>query len=122
MVGLSPRPTRPSYQATRYLIENGFEVVGVRPGIVQILGCPCYDSLSEIPGPLEIVDVFRAPQHVPDIVDEVIPLRPKILWLQEGVKHPQAEKRAIKAGIVVVSDRCLAKFHRFYVKDREEAA
>lgn len=111
VVGLSPDPMRPSHSVTNYMIRHGYEIVGVRPGDKEILGRPCYASLKEVPGPLEIVNVFRAPEHVPAIVDEAIALKAKVLWLQEGVVHPQAEEKARKAGLVVVSDRCILKEH-----------
>jgi predicted CoA-binding protein len=111
IVGLSPDPARPSHEIAQYLIEQGYDVVGVRPGATKILDRPCYPSVSEVPGPVEIVDVFRAPEHVPDIVDDAIRSHAQVLWLQEGVTHPEAEKRAREAGLVVISDRCILKEH-----------
>jgi uncharacterized protein len=112
VVGLSPNPARPSHEIARYLIENGYEVVGVNPGHESILGRPCYRTLAEVPGPLEIVDVFRSSEHVPALVEEMIPLRPKLIWLQLGVGHAGAEKKARSAGIPVVSELCILVEHR----------
>lgn len=112
VIGLSPDPARASYGVTQYMIDQGFEVSGVRPGTKEILGRPCYESLSQVPGPIEIVDVFRASDAVPEIVDEAIKVKAKVLWLQEGVVHPEAEKKAQAAGMIVVSDQCILKLHR----------
>lgn len=111
VVGLSPQPHRPSHGVSRYMIEQGYDVVGVRPGADTILGRPCYASLRDVPGPLEIVDVFRASEAIPELVDELIALSPKVLWLQEGVTHDVAEAKARQAGIIVVSNRCILKEH-----------
>ena len=112
VVGLSPDSHRASYGVTSYMIDVGYDVVGVRPGSKEILGRPCYPSLKDVPGPLEIVNVFRAPEHVPAIVREAIALKAKAIWLQEGVYHDEAEDEARKAGLLVVSDRCILKEHR----------
>ena len=111
VVGLSPKPDRDSNKVADYLIRNGYEVVGVRPGGGEVLGRPGYSTLDEVPGPLEIVDVFRSPDAVPALVDELLPLRPRVLWLQLGVTHAEAEARARAAGIVVVSNRCIKLEH-----------
>jgi predicted CoA-binding protein len=111
VIGLSPRPERASYHVTKYMIDAGYEIFGVRPAQKEILGRPCYASISEVPKPLEIVDVFRASEAIPELVDELLPLKPKVLWLQEGVSHPEAERKASAAGIVVISDRCILKEH-----------
>ncbi len=111
VVGLSPDPSRASYGVTRYMMSHGYEITGVRPGSSEILGRPCYASLAQVPGELEIVDVFRASEHVDALVDELIPLKPKVLWLQEGVTNAQAEARARAAGITVFSDLCILKEH-----------
>ena len=112
VIGLSPNSDRASYGVTRYLIEQGYDVVGVRPGTQEILGVPVYSSLKEIPGEVEIVDVFRDTAAVPAIVEEAIQKKAKVLWLQEGVTHTEAEKRARDAGLSVVSNRCILKEHR----------
>ncbi|MDB5036805.1 MAG: CoA-binding protein, partial [Bacteriovoracaceae bacterium] len=104
IVGISPDPSRPSHTIANYLIGKGYDVCGVRPGTSKILGRPCYESLKDVPPPLEIVDVFRNSDAVPGIVDELSPLGAKVLWLQEGVMHPEAEEKARRAGIIVISD------------------
>jgi hypothetical protein len=87
----------------------GYEIEGVRPATSQIMGQPCYDRLGQIPGQLEIVNVFRKSEAIPALVDELISMRPKVLWLQEGVTHLEAEARARKAGIEVFSNLCILK-------------
>ena len=111
VVGLSPNPSRPSHEIARYLIGQGYEVVGVNPGHERILGRPCYPRLSAVPGPLEIVDIFRSPEHVPALVEELVPLGAKLLWLQLGVGNAAAERKAEAAGIPVVSERCILVEH-----------
>ena len=112
VVGMSPKPIRPSHGVSQYLITHGFDVVGVNPGTTEILGKPVYPTLSDIPGDLEIVDVFRSSEFVPEIVDQAIAKGAKALWLQEGVSHPEAEEKARQAGLLVVSNRCILKEHR----------
>jgi predicted CoA-binding protein len=114
VVGLSPDASRPSHGVTSYMIRAGYEVVGIRPGDKEILSRPCYPSLAEAPKPLEIVNVFRASEHVPAIVDEAIALGAKALWLQLGVSHPAAEAKAEKAGLLVISDACILVEHRSF--------
>ena len=111
VVGLSPDRSRPSFGVTKYLMGHGYDIIGVNPTEKEILGRPSYPSIDQVPGPLEIVDVFRNPKVIPELVERLIPLRPKVLWLQEGVTHPEAEKRARDAGIQVVSNRCILKEH-----------
>jgi predicted CoA-binding protein len=112
VVGISSKPTRASYGVAEYLLNQGFEVDGVNPVEKSILGCSVYSSLNQVPHKLEIVDVFRAPEHVLELVNELIPLRPQVLWLQEGVTHLEAEEKARQAGILVISDKCILKEHR----------
>ncbi len=111
IIGISPKLLRPSHIVARYLICNGYVVIGVYPGQKKILGQPIYETLVEVPIPIEIVNVFRAPQYIEDLVQQLIPLRPKVLWLQEQITHPSAEVRAKQAGIQVISDLDIMKTH-----------
>lgn len=111
VIGISPRAERPSYYVTEYMIDQGYEIYGVRPAQKEILGRPCYPKVSDVPGPLEIVDVFRASEAIPEVVEEILPLKPKVLWLQSGITHPEAEERARAAGITVISNRCILQEH-----------
>ncbi|HLJ48570.1 MAG TPA: CoA-binding protein [Bryobacteraceae bacterium] len=115
MVGLSSNPFRPSHFAAIYLLAEGYDVVPVNPRESQILGRPCYPSLSAIPGPVDVVDIFREPAAVPAIVDEAIAVGAKVIWMQLGVIHEEAAERARDAGLEVVMDRCMKIEHaRFF--------
>ena len=110
VVGLSPDPSRVSHSVSSAMALAGFEITGVNPTAPQVISnWKVYPTLSQVPGTLEIVNVFRQPSAIPALVDELIPLQPKVLWLQEGVYHPEAEEQARQAGIVVVSDTCIWK-------------
>jgi predicted CoA-binding protein len=109
VVGLSPRPDRPSHEVAAALQRFGYRVVPVRPATDQILGEKAYASLAEVPMPLDLVDVFRAPEHVDPIVDASIELGVPAIWLQEGVINESAAERARAAGLFVVMNRCIFK-------------
>jgi len=111
VIGISDNASRPSFGVARYLIENGYRVVGVNPKLEDILGDICYPTLSSIPEPIDLVDVFRQPDAVDGIVDEVIKLHIPYLWLQEGVVQVEAAKRAQEAGVKVIMDQCIMKEH-----------
>ncbi len=111
IVGLSPKKERPSNKVARYLIDHGYDVIGVNPGHKQILGRPCYPCLTEIEGPVEIVNVFRNPKYVPQVIAAAIDVGAKALWLQEKITCPLEEERARSEGILVVSDLCIKKAH-----------
>lgn len=111
VVGLSPKPNRPSHQVARYMQQAGYRIIPVRPALERILGEPAYASLADLPEVPDLVDVFRAPEHVPEIVDACIALGVPTLWLQEGVVHEEAAARAQAAGLTVVMDLCLLKEH-----------
>lgn len=110
MVGVSAKDNRPSYFAFKYLIERGYRVIPVNPGLAgqKLLGQEVFARLADIPEPVDMVDVFRAAAHVPAIVDEVLTLqpRPRVVWMQLGIRHEDAARRAEEAGMKVVMDRC----------------
>ena len=110
MVGLSPKDNRPSYFAFKYLLERGYRMFAVNPGQAgkEILGQPVYASLTEIPEPIDMVDIFRASQHVLPVVEEALTLkpRPQVIWMQLGVRNEEAAAKAEAAGMKVVMDRC----------------
>ncbi|HUG80590.1 MAG TPA: CoA-binding protein [Bryobacterales bacterium] len=115
MVGLSSNPYRPSHFAARYLLAEGYDVIPVNPREQEILGHTCYPSLRDIPGPIEVVDIFRAAQDVPPIVEEAIEVGAKVVWMQFGIIHYEAAKRAREAGLEVVMDQCMKVEHaRFF--------
>lgn len=107
VVGLSPKWHRPSFFAAKYLLDHGFRVIPVNPGHEEILGQRCYPSLTAIPEPVDVVDIFRRPQDVPPLVDEAIAIRARVVWMQIGVIHEEAAAKARAAGLEVVMDRCM---------------
>lgn len=115
MVGLSADPYRPSHFAALYLLANGYEVIPVNPKADEILGRPSYPSLREIPGPVEVVDIFRHAAAVPAIVEEAVDIEAHVVWMQLGVVHEAAARAAQRAGLEVVMDRCMKIEHaRFF--------
>lgn len=110
VVGASANPARPSYFVTKYLAERGFQVYPVNPGQAgrTIAGLTAYGKLADIPVPIDMVDVFRASEHLPGVLDEVLALSPlpQVLWMQQGVRHDETAARAEAAGIRVVMNRC----------------
>ena len=111
MVGLSANPMRPSHFVAIYLANRDYDIVPVNPREERILGQRCYPSLRAVDGPVEIVDIFRAPQHVPSIVDEAIEIGAKAVWMQFGIVHEAAARRALDAGLQVVMDECMKVEH-----------
>lgn len=116
LVGASPNEDRPSFGVMKYLLEHGYRVIPVNPGQAgkQILGQTVYASLADIPEKIDIVDVFRASNAVPAIVDEVLALkaRPDVLWLQLEINHEEAEAKARAAGVHVVTNMCTKQQHQ----------
>jgi predicted CoA-binding protein len=112
VVGLSPDPDRPSYSVASYLQGSGYRIVPVRPGGGEILGERVYESLSQVPFAVDIVDHFRRSASVAAHIDEAIRLRVPAVWMQEGVIDEAAALRARVAGLTVVMDRCMLKEHR----------
>ncbi|HXF94665.1 MAG TPA: CoA-binding protein [Gemmatimonadales bacterium] len=114
VVGLSPRPERPSHSVARYLQRAGYRIIPVNPGHREILGERSYPTLADAAREhrIDIVDVFRRSEFAGEVVDQAIALRPKLIWLQLGVVDEAAAARARAAGIPVVMDRCLAVDHR----------
>lgn len=110
MVGLSPKDNRPSYFAFKYLLERGYRMIPVNPGQAgqEILGQKVYARLADIPEPIDMVDIFRAAQFAPAIVEEALALkpRPSVIWMQLGVRNDEAAARAEAAGLKVVMNRC----------------
>lgn len=113
VVGLSPNPDRPSHRVAQALLGMGYRIFPVNPTCDEVLGLPCYPDLTSVPGPVEVVQVFRRPEHTPPIAQEAAAekerLGIRVLWLQEGVVHEDAAEIALAAGLNVVMDRCLYK-------------
>lgn len=112
VVGLSADPSRPSHMVASYLKRQGYRIIPVNPNATEVLGEKSYPDLRSVPEPIDVVDVFRRPEHVPGVVEEAIAVGAKALWLQEGVVHPEAAERARQAGLRVVMDRCMLKEHQ----------
>ena len=112
VVGLSDSPLRPSHGVSAYLQSHGYRIIPVNPGIRGALGEKAVPSLSDVEEKIDIVDVFRRSEFVPEVVDEAIRLKLPVIWLQEGVIHEAAASKARQAGIFVVMDRCILKEHR----------
>jgi predicted CoA-binding protein len=112
VVGLSDNPLRPSYGVSAYMQTQGYRIIPVNPAIKGALGEKAVPSLSGIKEKIDIVDVFRRPEHVPEIVDEAIRLGVPAIWMQEDVIHEAAAEKARKAGIFVVMDLCILKEHQ----------
>jgi hypothetical protein len=112
VVGLSDSPTRPSHGVSAYMQAQGYKIIPVNPQIAEALGEKSYPSLLEVPEKIDLVDVFRRPEFVEEIVEQAIQLKIPAIWLQEGVINERAAERARKAGIFVVMDLCILKEQR----------
>jgi predicted CoA-binding protein len=111
VVGISPKPERPSHGIALYLKDAGYKIIGVNPGMKDFMGERVYASLAEIPEPVDIVDIFRAADAVPGIVDEAIATKAKVVWMQTGIVHNEAAKKAKEAGLQVVMNKCIMVEH-----------
>ncbi len=111
VVGLSDKPGRPSLGVARFLQSQNFRVVPVNPNCREVLGEKCYPRVQDIPDEIDIVDIFRQSEFVPEVVADVLAStrRPRCIWMQEGIVNQQAAKAAETAGIPVVMDRCILK-------------
>jgi len=112
VVGISARHDRPSHEVAHYLQRAGYTIIPVNPAYEEVLGQKCYPSLHEVPGKIDLVDVFRKPAEVMGVVDEAIAVGAGSVWLQLGVIAPDAADKAAAAGLKVVSDRCTKIEHR----------
>ena len=112
MVGLSNDPLRPSHGVSAYMQSQGYSIIPVNPQIESSLGETAYPSLLDVPDKIDIVNIFRRPEFVEEIVDLAIQLKVPAIWMQEDVIHQKAAEKARKAGIFVVMDRCILKEHR----------
>lgn len=113
LVGASPNPSRPSNGVMRYLLAQGYRVIPVRPlDCDEVLGVPCVASLADIDEPIDLVDVFRRPEHTPQHASEAVEAGAKAFWLQLGIVSPEARRIATEAGLDYVEDLCTAVVHR----------
>ena len=112
VVGLSAKRYRPSYGVAEYMQRAGYRIIPVNPHETEVLGEKCYPDVESVPEPIDIVDIFRRSEFVPEIVEAAIRKGAKVVWMQEGVIHEEAARRAREAGLEVVMDRCILKDHR----------
>jgi predicted CoA-binding protein len=117
VLGLSPKPERDSFRVAQYMQDQGYRIIPVRPAQAEILGETAYASLTEIPDPVDVVDIFRNPKQVPGHVAEILAMkhRPGLVWMQLGISHEGAAKELTAAGIDVIMDRCIKVDHAKYV-------
>lgn len=111
VVGLSPDEGKASHEVAAYLKRAGFHIIPVNPACQEVLGEPCFPTLADVPGEVDIVDVFRRSEFLPEIAEQAIAKGAKVLWMQEGIVNEAAAARAKDAGLEVVMDRCLLKEH-----------
>lgn len=112
VVGMSPKTERPSHYVALYLREQGYTIIPVNPGQKEIAGEKCYPTLKDIPISVDVVDVFRRPEHVLPIAEATVEIGAKALWLQDGVINDDAAKLAEEAGLLVVMNDCMLRRHR----------
>ncbi len=119
VVGVSDKPNRPSHTVAKYMIEAGYNIIPVNPFLQEVFGLRCYPSLSDLPNELkasvEIVNIFRKPGDVPEIVDQAIEIGAKSIWMQLGITNEEAAEKAKQAGLSVVQNHCIAVDHQNYL-------
>jgi predicted CoA-binding protein len=113
IVGISNKPDRDSYIVAEYLLNQGYKIIPVNPNIDTVLGLKAYPDLISIPEDIEIVDIFRRPEFVDEIVDQAIEKRAKVVWMQLGVINESAAEKARKAGLKVVMNKCIKVEHMY---------
>jgi uncharacterized protein len=121
VVGLSSKRWRPSYGVTEYMQRAGYRIVPVNPEETEVLGEKSYPDLDAVPEAIDIVDIFRRSEHVPEIVEAAIRKGARAIWMQEDVVHEDAARRAAEAGLDVVMDRCILKEHRRLGYEKESS-
>lgn len=112
VVGMSKNPDKAAHYVPKYLHDHGYNVIPVNPTATEILGKKCYPTLLDIPVEIDIVDIFRPSEQVQPVIEESIKIKPKVIWLQEGIHNPDAEAIAQKSGIEVIFNRCMLAEHQ----------
>ena len=112
VIGMSKHSSKAAHYVPKYLLDIGYDVTPVNPTADKILEINCYDSVSEINGPIDIIDVFRPSDQISSIIHDCIEKKPKVIWLQEGIHDFESEELARKAGILVVFNRCMLAEHQ----------
>ena len=111
VVGMSPRPSRPSHYVAKYLMEQGYKVIPVNPAVEEVLGMKSYPDIVSIPERVDMVDIFRRSSQVPPVVEDAIEAGARFIWMQDGVVNEDAAERARNAGMSVVMDNCTLREH-----------
>ncbi len=117
VVGASDNPKRPSHDVARYLQAQGFKIIPVNPALETLFGEKSYADLLSIPEPVDVVDIFRNPAAVPEIVEQAIAKKAKVVWMQPGAENMQAAERAMDAGLEVIMGVCMMREHRGLQKE-----
>lgn len=112
VVGLSSNPQKPSYEVAQYLQARGYRIIPVNPNLTEALGEKAYPDVLSIPEPVDVVDIFRPPDAVPEIVEQAIAKGVKVVWMQPGAENLQAAERAMQAGLQVIVGVCMMREHR----------
>ncbi|MGA2874260.1 MAG: CoA-binding protein [Nitrososphaerales archaeon] len=112
VIGMSKNPEKDAYRIPEYLMKNGYQIIPVNPSADEILGQKSYKRLADVPGDIDIVDVFRPSEDVPNYLQDAISKKPKVFWEQLGIHNPEAEEKIASAGIKVVYDRCMLQEHQ----------
>ena len=112
VIGMSKHSSKAAHYVPKYLLDNGYDITPVNPTADKILEINCYDSVSEINGPIDIIDIFRPSDQISSIIHDCIEKKPKVIWLQEGIHDFESEELARKAGILVVFNRCMLAEHQ----------
>lgn len=117
VVGISANPQRPSHWIARYLLAQGFKVIGVNPGCPQIPGIEVVAKVSNVSHPLEIVNIYRSPDAIPELIEELKDFKPPVIWLQPGAQNLEAEDHARELGMQVISGECIYEEHKALAGD-----
>lgn len=112
VVGLSPNPARPSHGVARSMQRFGYSIIPIHPAAAEVLGAKAYRRLSEVPDPIDLVNVFRRSEFIGPIVEDCLALGIKAIWIQEGIVNEEAARRAREGGMTAVMDRCIYRDHR----------
>ena len=112
VVGLSDNPARPSFEVASYLQQHGYRILPINPNVSQVLGELAYARLTDAPKPIDVVEIFRRSEAVPEIIEQAIAIGARVIWMQDGVVHEAAAASARQAGLQVVMDRCMLRDHQ----------
>ncbi len=112
IIGISPKVSRDSNMVARYLMQQGYKIIPVNPGQMEILGQPCFKTLSDIPQRVDMVNIFLNPKRVPPVVDQAIEMGVHAIWMQLGVVHNESAQKARKAGVQVIMNKCVMAEHK----------